>query len=115
MKPRRRGAWAVQVQVRVPVTTHGILDAQTPVRPEIPTPLRVDLPFEVERPLLVCHVSGRDDECETDPEEQGVDGEEGAVVEEDTGVANQTGEHDNSCGDGGHWSASAGAENETST
>jgi hypothetical protein len=78
---RRIGAWTVQVHVPVPVTTHGILDAQTPVRPELPTPLRVDLPFEVERPLLVCHVPGRDDECETDPEEQGVDGKEGAVVE----------------------------------
>jgi hypothetical protein len=90
------------------VTTHGILDAQTSVRAEFPTPLRIDLPFEVERPLLVCHIPGRDHECEADPEEQGVDGKKGAVVKEDTGVADQAGEDNESCGDGGDWGVSAG-------
>ena len=70
-----------------------VLDTQTTLCAEIPRPLRVDFTLQVEGAFLVSDVPGCDEEGETDPEEETVDGEEGSVVEEDAGPADEGGEH----------------------
>jgi len=76
----------------VPATAQPVLDAETTEGPEVSRPLGVDLPFEVERFLLVSDVSGGDHECEDDPEQEGVYGKEGAIVEQNTGPSDDGGD-----------------------
>lgn len=87
--------------VEVPAALQLVLDAQTAVDADDLTPLGVDLAFQVERAFLVRDVAGRDEEGEDDPEEEGVDGEERAVVEEDAGPADEGREDAERGGDGG--------------
>ena len=76
-----------------------VLDSQPSADTEDLRPLLVDLPGQVEVPVLVGEVPGRDEEREDDPEHEGVDGEESAVVEEDAGPADQGGQYAEGCGD----------------
>ena len=69
-----------------------ILDRQATGGPEVLRPLLVELPFQVERALLVSDVTGSDEEGKTDPKQERVPGEETAVVEENTSPADQGGD-----------------------
>ena len=60
-----------------------VLDAETTEDAELAGPLGVDFAFEVEGDAFVGEIPGDDEECECDPAEEGVEAEEGAVVEED--------------------------------
>ena len=51
----------------------------------------VDFSFQVESALLVGDVAGGNEESETDPQHEGVPGEETAVVEENPSPADQRG------------------------
>lgn len=62
----------------------------------------VQFSFKVECPLFVGHVAWRDEQCEADPEEEAVDGEEGAIVEEDAGPTDERRENAESGCDGGN-------------
>lgn len=59
---------------------------------KISTPLRVQLSFQIERPLFVGEVTRRDNKTQTNPEEDVVDGQERSVVENDAGKADEGGE-----------------------
>ena len=78
-----------------------ILYAKSSRVAQIPRPLRVDLAFEIERAPLVCHVAGNDKEAKAYPEKECVDCEEGAIVEEDAGPANEGGDDAKRGGEGG--------------
>lgn len=86
-------------RVEVPAAVELVLHAQAAVEPEVARPLRVHFSLEVERALLVGDVPRGDEQREADPEEEGVDGEEGAVVEQDAGPADERGEHGERGGD----------------
>jgi hypothetical protein len=73
----------------VAAAAQSVLNAQAAVGAEIAGPHLVQLALERERAELVCDVAGRDEEAKDDPEKESVDGEEGAVVEEDTGPADE--------------------------
>ena len=92
----------LDIRREIPTTLQGVLDTESTFRAEVSGPLEVDLALEVERLLLVRHVSWRDDQCEADPKHQGVDGEEGSVVEHDARVTNERGEGHDGSRDGGH-------------
>ena len=69
-----------------------ILDRQATGGPEVLRPLFVELPFQVERALLVSDVTGSDKEGKTDPQQERVPGKETAVVKENTSPADQGGD-----------------------
>ena len=87
--------------IKVTAAFELVLDTQTTLCAEIPRPLSVDFTLQVERAFLVSDVAGCDEEGETDPEEETVDGEEGSVVEEDAGPADEGGEDAETGSDGG--------------
>ena len=87
--------------VKVTTAFELVLDPKTTLCAEIPRPLRVDFTLQVEGAFLVSDVAGSDEEGETDPEEETVDGEEGSVVEEDAGPADEGGEDAETGCDGG--------------
>ena len=60
----------------------------------------VELSFQVESALLVSDVTGSDEEGKTDPQKEGVPGEETAIVEENTSPADQGGYDAHRGGDG---------------
>jgi hypothetical protein len=64
-------------------------------------PLGVDLALEVECVFFVGDVAGDDEEAEGEPEEEGVDGEEGTVVEEDAGPPDEGGDEAETGSNGG--------------
>lgn len=97
----RRRHRRLDERAEVPAAPQLRLDAHPPLRPEIPAPLRVDLALEVEGVLLVGDVPGHDEEGEADPEQEGVDREEHAVVEEDPRPSDQGGGDAQRGGDGG--------------
>lgn len=66
-----------------------VLNRQPPSDTEVARPLGVDFAFEVEGSLFVRNVSGDDEEAERNPEADGVNGEEGAIVEENSGPTNE--------------------------
>jgi len=68
----------------IPTTFEFILDSKSAICSEESGPFRVDFAFEIERPAFIGDVAWGDEEAETYPEEKGVDGKEGAVVEEYT-------------------------------
>jgi hypothetical protein len=67
----------------------------------LPRPLGVDFAFEVECPAFEGDVARDDEEGEADPEHEGVDSEEGAVIEEEAGPADQGCDDTNRGRDGG--------------
>jgi hypothetical protein len=85
----------------VAAAAEGALDAGATVAAEVAGPHLVELALEGEGALLVGDVAGGDEEGEDDPEEEGEDGEEHAVVEEDAGPADEGGEDAEGGGDGG--------------
>lgn len=72
---------------KVAAASQFILDTQPAVDAEIAGPFGVYFAFEIEAAASVGDIAWDDEEGECGPEEEGVDGEEGAVVEEDTGPA----------------------------
>ena len=70
-----------------------ILNAPTARNAERARPLGVDLTLEVEGTLLIGDVAGRNEDGEADPEKESVPGEEGTIVEDDAGPADERGEH----------------------
>lgn len=66
-----------------------ILNPQPTRNPQLPTPLGIQLAFQIERPFTVGDVPGNDEEGESDPSEETVYGEERSVVEEDAGPADE--------------------------
>ena len=78
-----------------------VLDAEPAGDAKVLRPLGVDLAVEVESVLFIGDVAGDDEEGEAEPEEEGVDGEEGAVVEEDACPANEGGDDTEGSGEGG--------------
>jgi len=77
------------------------LYACTAILAELLTPLCVDFTFEVECAAFIGEVARSDEECEGDPAEEGVDGKEGTVVEEDTSPPNKGGDEPDGGGDSG--------------
>jgi hypothetical protein len=71
-------------QAKIPTEPKLILYTQPAVVPKVPRPLSIDFPLEVECFSAVGDVPWDDEEGETDPEHECVDGEEGSVVEEET-------------------------------
>lgn len=63
--------------------TYLVLDPQSSLQPQNPTPLCINLSLQVERMLLVRQVPGRHNQRETSPEEDIVCCEKGTVVEDD--------------------------------
>ena len=86
----------------IAAATKLILYAKSSRIAQIPRPLRVDLAFEVECAPLVCHVAGNDKKAKAYPEKECVDCEEGAIVEEDAGPANEGGDDAKRGGEGGY-------------
>lgn len=72
--------------------THLILYPQPPRQTQRPTPLRINLPLEIERMLLIRQVPGRDNQRKARPKQEVVHGEKGAVVEDDPGESEERGE-----------------------
>lgn len=58
-----------------------VLYAEAALGAEIPRPLGVNFTFKVEGMSFVCKVTRENEEDEGDPKKEGVDGEEGSVVE----------------------------------
>lgn len=79
-------------RAEVAAAGEGVLDTLAPKEAEVAGPLSVDFAFEVEGATFVGEVARYEDEDEGDPEEEVVDGEEGAVVEEKTGPADEGGD-----------------------
>ena len=69
-----------------------ILDAHAAFRAEFLGPLGVDFALEVERAFFVSDISRSNQKGESDPGEECVPCEEAAVIEEDTGPADDGGE-----------------------
>jgi len=76
-------------RTEVSTTFELILDRQTTGGTNVLGPLLVDLSLQIERALLVRNVAGSNEEGETDPQQEGVPGEETTIVEEDSGPADQ--------------------------
>ena len=80
---------------------------------ELAGPLAVDLAFEVECAPFVGEVAWDNESGKDEPEEEGVDGKEGAIVKEDTCPADDAGEKSQDCGDGGRYQfCSVGGEDD---
>lgn len=85
----------------VPAAPELILDTEATLCAEVSGPLGVDFSFEVERAAFVGEVAWHDEEDESDPEKECVDGEEGAVVEENAGPPDEGGDDADRGGEGG--------------
>lgn len=59
---------------------------------KISTPLAINFSFEVELDIFEADISRSHDKGEDHPEQEAVDGEEGAIIEKDTGEADERGE-----------------------
>lgn len=70
-----------------PATIELILDTKPIADVELATPLRVDFAVEIEIPPLEGYIPRNYEEGEAYPKEKGVNGEEGAIVKEDAGPA----------------------------
>lgn len=70
----------------------------------------VDFAFEIEGALFVGKIARCEERGEGDPEEEVVDGEEGAVVEEDACPADERGEDSHRCSESGDGELSAVAD-----
>ena len=68
-----------------------VLDTQTTGETDAGRPLSVNLALEVEGLLLVGDVARCDEETKGDPGEERVDGQERAVVEQDSRPTNERG------------------------
>lgn len=68
-----------------------ILDRQTATSAQVLRPLLVELSFQIESAFLVVDVTRGNEEGETDPQQEGVPGEETAVVEENASPADEGG------------------------
>lgn len=79
-----------------------ILDRQTAGGAKILRPLFIDLSFQIESAPLVSDVTGSNEEGKTDPQQEGVPGEETAIVEENTSPAEQGGYDAHTSGNGGN-------------
>ena len=63
--------------------------------------MSVDLPLEVKRSLFIRKVTRDEEEDEDDPEEESVHSEEGSVVKENPGPADERGEDSNAACESG--------------
>lgn len=97
----RLAAGCLDERVEVPTALELVLDPEASVDADDLAPLRVDLALEVEGAFLVGDVARGDEQRKDHPEEEAVDGEEGAVVEEDAGPADEAGEQREAGGGGG--------------
>lgn len=77
-----------------------VLNCHPPLDTEVARPLGVDFAFEVEGGPFVCNVSGHNEEAERNPEADRVNGEEGAIVEENSGPTNERCEETGASGNG---------------
>lgn len=88
----------------VPATAETVLHPSAVDYGELARPLEVNFAFEIEVPLFVGDVAGRYEDGEGDPEDEGVDAEKGAVVEEDPAPADDRGYEAEHCRCSGHCS-----------
>lgn len=97
---------------KVPAARELVLYAETAGRAEVMGPLSAEFAEEVESAAVVGCVGCSGEEGKDDPEEEGVDGEKGAVVEEDACPAEKRGEDTQDGGDAGEdeFRAVAGAD-----
>ena len=70
-----------------------VLNAEATEDAKLAGPLGVEFAFEVEGDAFVGEVPGDDEECKCDPAEEGIEPEEGGVVEDDPGPASECGEN----------------------
>jgi hypothetical protein len=82
---------------KVPAAPELVLDAEAALCTKFAGPLRVDLSLEIECSALVGEVAWHDEEDEGDPKKECVDGQEGPVIEDDAGPADERG-NDAKCG-----------------
>jgi len=103
---------SLNVRRKVPTAPQLILHDQPPVCTEPPRPLRVDLALQIKRPSFIRHISRDQHQRKDHPEEEGVRREEGAVVEQDAGPAEEGGEEAGGACEGGEdeFGAVAGAD-----
>ncbi|KAG6877717.1 hypothetical protein C0993_004654 [Termitomyces sp. T159_Od127] len=94
----------------VPAARELVLHARTAGDAERAGPLCVELTAEVECLPAVTGVPRCDEEGEDEPEGEGVDGEERAVVEDYAGPAEERGEDAGGGGDGGDYELGAVAD-----
>ena len=78
-----------------------ILNTKPFTEAKILPPLRVDLAVEIEIATLEGHIPRSYEEGEAYPKEEGVHGEEGAVVKEDAGPADNRRDDAKGSSDGG--------------
>lgn len=80
-------------RVEISAALELVLYTKTAVEAKDTRPLGVDLALEVEGALLVRDIAWGNEQGETDPEEEGVPGEECAIIEEDAGPTDEGGEY----------------------